>query len=516
MTDDIRAFGTPGAAVLTALSRFPNRLAVRDERESLTYADLQARLELLIAALKQLGVRPGDGIAILAPNSSDVVLLFLAAMVMGLRNTPLHPLGSEDDQAFILDDAEIAYLFVDEERYAERGSALDRRVARLRAVAMRPTPGLADLQSLLSDAEAMPLRVERGSHDIVTIAYTGGTTGRPKGVVLPVRSIMTSIMTSLFAWEWPKEPVFLASTPISHAAGMMVLPTMMLGGTVVLAGAFSPVAFLAAVERFGVNCTFLVPTMIYALLDHLAEIKSEAPQIETIIYGASGIATDRLAQALRVFGRNLVQLYGQTEAPNCIAALGKRDHDPDKQDRLASCGTPLPLNQVAIIGDDGLPVGPGQTGEIAVRGPLVMDGYWKRSEETARALRDGWLRTGDVGRFDADGYLFIVDRIKDMIVTGGFNVYPREIEDVLATHPEVEAVAVYGVSDKQWGEAVWAAIVSKSLVDKLALAEVLKANVRERKGALYVPKRIVFVESLPMTALGKPDKKALRNTLNPY
>ena len=294
----------------------------------------------------------------------------------------------------------------------------------------------------------------------------------------------------------------------THAAGVMIAPAMLRGGTVVLEPGFDAAGWLGAVERHRITATFLVPTMIYMLLDHAQTRTRDLASLEMIVYGASPMAPARLAEGIEVFGPVFSQLYAQTEAPNTVTALRMSDHDPDNPERLASCGSPLAGIQVALLDDDGNEVPTGAVGEICVRGPLVMAGYWKRAEETAEAFRGGWLHTGDMARCDEDGFLYIVDRAKDMIISGGFNVYPREVEDVLASHPAVAEAAVIGVPDEKWGEAVKAIVVLKP--GAAVTAEELTALVREKKGPVQASKSLEFADDLPLTPLGKPDKKALR------
>jgi fatty-acyl-CoA synthase len=245
------------------------------------------------------------------------------------------------------------------------------------------------------------------------------------------------------------------------------------------------------------------------LLDHPGIAEANLASLELVIYGASPMSPARLAEGMRRLGPVFMQLYGQSEAPNCITALHTYEHDPEGHPgRLASCGTPIGSSIVRLVDDAGKEVAVGEVGEICVRGPLVMPGYWNNPEETARALRHGWLYTGDLARRDPEGFLYIVDRSKDMIVTGGFNVFPREVEDVLTRHPAVAAAAVIGVPDPKWGEAVKAAVVLRPGAS--VHAEALIALVREHKGPVQAPKSIDFVDALPVTGLGKLDKKALR------
>jgi fatty-acyl-CoA synthase len=248
--------------------------------------------------------------------------------------------------------------------------------------------------------------------------------------------------------------------------------------------------------------------MIYVLLDHEQLAKADLSSLETVIYGASPMSPARMLEALDSIGPVFMQLFGQTECPNTITALFKHDHDPSRPELLASCGQPLTGNDVRLIGDDGKEVEQGETGELCVRGPLVMQGYWKLPDVTSETLRDGWLHTGDMARADENGYLFIVDRAKDMIISGGFNVFPREIEDILNAHKAVALSCVIGIPDEKWGEAVLAIVVCKDGSD--VSGEELISLVREQKGAVYAPKSITMVDSIPLTGLGKPDKKAVR------
>jgi fatty-acyl-CoA synthase len=232
--------------------------------------------------------------------------------------------------------------------------------------------------------------------------------------------------------------------------------------------------------------------------------------LEMILYGGSPIAPDRLAEAVARYGPVFLQLYGQVEAPQAVTTLQPEDHDPSRPHLFSSCGRPTPTTEVVLLGDDGTEVATGEIGELCVRGRIVMDGYWKRPEETRQALSDGWLHTGDLARIDEEGYLYIVDRKKDMIITGGFNVFSREVEDVLMSHPEVTAAAVIGLPNPQWGETVVAIVVPKPGASPTESQ--LREFVRAAKGPVHAPKQVIMAESLPLTGLGKPDKKQIRET----
>jgi fatty-acyl-CoA synthase len=253
----------------------------------------------------------------------------------------------------------------------------------------------------------------------------------------------------------------------------------------------------------------LVPTMIYVLLDHPKLDSADLSSLATLYYGAAAMSPSRLAEGIERLGSVFFQFYGQAECPMTITVLRREEHLVDRPDRLATCGRPVPWLDVALLDDDGHEVDQGQAGEICVRGPLVMKGYHNKPEQTAEAFKFGWLHTGDVARADDEGFFTIVDRKKDMIVTGGFNVFPREIEDVLSSHPAVSAAAVIGVPDEKWGEAV------KAVVVRRPGAEVTEAElvslVKDRKGSVSAPKSVDFVDQIPLSALGKPDKKTLRS-----
>ena len=512
--DEVYQYCRFGDLALRALRRYPDRIALVYQEQELTYRQVEQRISQVIQALKAAGLKRGDGIAQLTANRPEAMVLTTAAAIMGMRITYLHPLGSEDDHAFILEDSEVCALIVDERKFTEKGRNLAARVRGLRHVFTYdtdpdPKESLGTALWPAADGYAPDrVEVEGEPEDVVWIAYTGGTTGRPKGVVHRSRSFVAAVMIMIAEWEWPQEIRTLAATPISHASGVLWLPTIYKGGTFVIEPGFDPAGFLDCLERRRITVAFLVPTMIYVLLDHPKIRDTDLSSMELMIYGAAPMSPTRLREALEAFGPVFMQLYGQTEVPNCITALRKADHDPDRPHLFASCGLPVIGVRVALLDEEGREVPQGEVGEICARGPLVMDEYWKRPEENEKSFAGGWLHTGDMARMDEDGYLYIVDRAKDMIISGGFNVYPREIEDVLTTHPAISMAAIIGVPHPKWGEMVKAIIVPRPGSD-LAEEEVIRF-VRDRKGGVYAPKEVEFAAEIPVTALGKPDKKALR------
>jgi fatty-acyl-CoA synthase len=322
------------------------------------------------------------------------------------------------------------------------------------------------------------------------------------------RSSATMAQIMVTEWQWPDEVRHLVCTPLSHAGAAFFVPLLLRGGSMVVLPAFEAGAVLEAIERQRITTVMLVPSMIYALLDHPRFAQTDLSSLQTIFYGASPMSPTRLQEALRKLGPIFFQFYGQTECPQTVCVLRKEEHDPDDLARLASCGRPVPWVRVALLDDEGNEVPKGEPGELCVRGPLVAKGYWNKPDETAQALRGGWLHTGDIAREDSRGFVAIVDREKDMIVSGGFNVFPREVEDVISTHPALAAVAVIGVPSDTWGEAVKAVVVLREGAT-LDVDELI-ALVKERKGSHHAPKSVDAVESIPLSPLGKPDKKALR------
>jgi acyl-CoA synthetase (AMP-forming)/AMP-acid ligase II len=309
-----------------------------------------------------------------------------------------------------------------------------------------------------------------------------------------------------------RRETFAYITPLTHAAGVLLLPVLLRKGTALILEDFDPETFLETVEKEKVTATFCVPTMIYMLLDHPGADRYDTSSLRNIVYGAAPIAPDRLKQAINRFGPIFTQLYGQTEAPMMLSALARDEHviaDPERERQvLSSCGRPTVTTQVKLLDPRSNEVAAGEVGEIVVRCINMMDGYFEDPETTSQTIRDGWLYTGDLAFRDAEGFLYIVDRAKDMIISGGFNIYPREVEDVLFEHPAVKEAAVIGVPHEKWGEAVKAVVVLHE--GKVATEEEIIAFVKEQKGKLAAPKSVEFWSSIPLTNLGKVDKKKIR------
>jgi acyl-CoA synthetase (AMP-forming)/AMP-acid ligase II len=333
--------------------------------------------------------------------------------------------------------------------------------------------------------------------------------------MLTGHNIETMSALTLMSYPFRPRPRYLALAPLTHAAGVLCFPVMTLGGEIVIMPRPDLAEFLALIEQHKITHTFLPPTLIYMLLDHPRLAETDLTSIQCLWYGAAPMATSRLEEAISRIGPVLGQLFGQSEAPMMISTLAPADHFRDDgslaTERLSSAGRPTPLTTVAIMGDQGELLEPGQRGEIVVRGPLVMAGYYQNQQATEEAGRHGWHHTGDIGYLDEDNYLFIVDRAKDMIITGGFNVYSAEVEQVLAAHPAVQDCAVIGLPDEKWGERVTAVL---QLRPGYAVAQdEVKTFVKERLGSVKAQKQVEIWPDLPRSKVGKVLKTEVKAQL---
>ena len=477
-----------------------------------TGGEIEGQVARYAAALDKQGVGLGIRVALLAGNSVEVLFVQLAIGVLGGVFTPLHPLGVPSDFAYMLGDAQIGIVIVDQAHQKEivESVELSGRAARVLTLG----GGNQDDLVLLAKAEHATRIVLRpiDPEAICRIIYTGGTTGVPKASQASFRSMSTMFGIELHDWQWPEKIRHLLVAPLSHVGAVCFTPTIAQAGSLYVEKGFDVLRVLSIIERERITCMLMVPTMISAILDHPRLHEFDVSSLETIFYGASPISPARLKAAIAHFGPIFFQFYGQAEAITTVTVMRREEHDLSSERRLASCGRPVPEAAVRLLDGDGNEVPDGEPGELCVRGPLVMSGYLNKPEETAQALRGGWLHTGDIAIRDPDGFLRLVDRAKDLVITGGFNVYPRVVEDVLEDHPAVATASVFGIPDDYWGEILVAAVV---LRDKSIDVSELIAYVRRRKGPVQTPKRVEILDRIPLTAVGKPDKKALRRMFSP-
>ncbi|UQW99372.1 AMP-binding protein [Streptomyces sp. RerS4] len=498
--------------ILDALEKEPDREALVHRDRRVSAGELRGLVHAMARALRSQGVRRGQTVTLLAGNLPETIAARYAAGLLGCAVNHLYAGLSADVHADILRDVETQVLLADP-AHRERAADLARRVPPVRVLLLGPvtdadpdtaTDPEVDLVRLAAEESTDVLRGSAQPQDICTIRHTGGTTGHPKAICTTFEQGV-SIGPD---WSDEGQVTALVCTTLAHAAGLMADAALHRGGTVVLLDEFDAGAVLAAVERERVTHMFLLPPLLYQLMDHPDVDRTDTSSLRMLTYGGCASSPARLAAAVRRFGPVLNQFYGQNEAGG-ISVLSPRDHDPRRPELLRTAGKAMDGVEVAVLAADGRHLPTGEHGEICVRSPHVMKGYWKQPDLTAEVLRDGWLHTGDIGFVDPDGYITIVDRLKDMIVVVGGHVYTAELEDVLNSHPQVQQSAVLGVPDANLMERVHAVVVRTPGGD--VGEEELRAVVRARKGAMYEPASIDFVDALPLTDAGKPDKKLLRN-----
>lgn len=484
-----------------AARSWPDREAVRDDAGALTFAALDARVSRVARLLRRIGVRAGDRVATLLPNSVAHVVAQLAVVRAGAAWVAINRRLAPREAAYMLEHAEAGVLLTD--------GAGPLRGASPSLEVLDVAGGDAEIERRLAaerdDAPPLPL----GEDDVARLRYTSGTTGRPKAAVLTHGSALTSLRNLLAELhELGPDDVVLHVTPLTHASEALVAPALWRGARTVIAPTADPDALVATIAREGVTTCFLVPTMIAALVDAVDGAPGALPSLRTVVYGAAPIAPELLERALRCLGPVLLQIYGMSECPFPITTLRKADHLDGT--RHGSCGLPTAMNDVRILDLDGQPLPTGEVGHIVVRGPQMMREYWRDPDATAAVLAGGWLRSGDLGRFDAQGYLTVVDRSDDVIITGGFNVYPREVEMALEEHPAVADVGVAAVPHPRWGQGVAAWVVLRA--GTAATADELIDFCRDRLAGYKKPVVVHFVPELPRNSTGKLLRRNLRQS----
>jgi acyl-CoA synthetase (AMP-forming)/AMP-acid ligase II len=461
----------------------------------------------------------------LGPGANGSVLSFNDAIAFqcafglhraGVAWIPANPRNSIDDLQYTLDRFDCRIL-VFHSHFAGTVRELRTRLPKVSVYVCldQDTDNVPSLDSWLKDVSDAPATVDAPLDAVAVIMPTGGTTGRPKGVMLTQRNLYVMVATYMMCFTYPanERPVVMAAAPLTHAAGPLSLPALARGGTVVILPKPDIAAMLDAIERHGVTEFFLPPTVIYRMLDYPGIQQSAFASVRYFGYGSAPMSVEKLRQAIERFGPRMTQFFGLSEAPALCTFLAPQEHvvdgAPACDEVLGSCGRPTPLIQLRIFDESRCEVPSGQAGEVCVAGDLVTPGYYGEPELTAAAIVDGWLHTGDIGYLDGAGRLHLCDRKKDMIICGGLNIYPQEIEQVLWTHPAVQDCAVIGAPDPEWGELVTAVVELRA--GAAVSAEELIGFCRERLGSVKVPKRLKFVQELPRSPNGKVLKRAIRD-----
>jgi acyl-CoA synthetase (AMP-forming)/AMP-acid ligase II len=479
-----------------------------------SFAVFVDRVARLAAALRELGVQRGDRVGMMALNSDRYLEFFFGTWWAGAVVNPVNIRWNAKEVAYSLDDCDTRVLLVDDQfvPVAKSLKGLSTSLRTLVHAGDAATPeGMVGYESMLS-AAAPAQDVFAAGEDVAAVMYTGGTTGLPKGVMLTHTNLYTNALCSVATMPRPEDSVGIQAAPMFHVGGFSLSMQLMLRlcPQVILPG-FDELSMLEAIAREKGRETFLVPTMIKRLIEHPRFSEFDVSTLNLIIYGAAPIDATLLDDALRSLpAAQFCQAYGMTELSPVVAVLPPAAHRAvdGKRDKLRSAGRPVPIAEIRIVDENDAEVPNGTVGEIVARGPMVMRGYWNKPDQTAQALRNGWMHTGDGGYMDDDGYIYVVDRIKDMIVTGGENVYSAEVENAILKMPQVAMCAVVGVPDDRWGERVHAVIVTRP--GQSLDADAVIAHCRDEIAGYKCPRSVEFRDELPLSAAGKLQKFVLR------
>lgn len=493
---------------------YPQRpIYVFDDR-AWTYGETAELATRIAHGLSDLGVVRESKCAVLSRNDPRAFTALLGILKAQGTWVPLNVGNGTEENLYILDFFDVEVLFYQKE-FEDFAQLVRTRLPRVKSFICVDAPGEQGpaLEEWAARQKADPIYLSWDPGAMCMLRGTGGTTGRPKGVMNTNRNFEVTIANYLAGLRFDAPPIFLAGPPLSHAAGILAFVVIALAGTMVIQRKFDPQETLAAIERHRVSFIYLPPTAMYTLLSQPNVRDFDYSSLRHFIYGAAPTSSSKLREAIEVFGPVMTQAYGQTEVPSSVTFLAPADHLDAQGNindkRLLSCGRPTPFARVALMDDNGQIVPTGSIGEIVVQGGLVMKGYYKNPDATADVSKYGWHHTGDLAYQDEDGFIYICDRKKDMIITGGYNVYPLEVEQVVLSHPAVQDCAVIGVPDVKWGEAIKVVVELKP--GRQVSAEELISLCKQRIGSVKTPKSVDFVDLLPRSPVGKVMRKEVRN-----
>jgi len=492
----------------------PNKVALIEETASRTYAQLEEASNRLANRLIRDGLKRGSPIGFLGKNAIEVFEIWFGAAKAGCALAAFNWRCSVDELVGILDDAQAPLVFVSAEFLDTMTQVKSRCKKPFEIVSFDARSGAGEgLRAWLKDAPTTNPNLSHAPTDTILLSYTSGTTGQPKGAVATAEAFSYSFLCGALepAMAWRDDDIMLMSMPNFHLAGSWVsIAAFYHGATLSILPAFDPAAFIEVLRRDRATIAPIVPAAIQFLLNLPNVGPADFESLRTVIYFGSPISPDLARRAIATFGCEFHQFYGATEAW-FLTILHHREHIGDHPARLASCGIPLPLVSIRVADAAGADIGPGAIGEVLVRSPMMFAGYWNKPNATAEALRDGWYHTGDLARRDEDGFLYIVDRAKDMIISGGENIYSTEIELALQKLPGVRMCAVIGMPDEKWGERVVAVIIRDPAVE--LTGETVIAHCQGLIARYKAPKQVEFLDAFPMTPTGKVKKGSLRALL---
>ena len=485
-----------------AAQRWPERIAIDAPEGPIRYDALAAQVAALAAALNALDPEPQSRVGICANNSAGHIAALLAVLACGKVWVPLNPKSTRPELRRIVDATEPSILVVEPGCAGLLEGAPGARIHCGEAAAGEPTVASLTARHAGAARPSFHLPPEAAQ----AIKFTGGTTGAPKGVIQPYRAWMATIVNQIHAWGFDANERYIVAAPITHGTSTYLLPILAQGGCHVLLAEGGAQAVRTAFRERGGTVCFMPPTLVYMLMALPGASRADFPQLRRLIYGGAPMPPEKIRQVRDFFGPVLGTTYGQTEAPQILTVMRPEDFEDERN--WAAVGRATWYSDVAIMAPDGRLLPAGEVGEVVARGDLVMSGYWRLPDKTAETLVGDWLHTGDRGLIDDRGYLYLKDRLKDLVITGGFNVYPVDVENALGQHPAVHECAVFGIPDDKWGEAVQAAVQLRPGA-QVSAAELI-AFVRERLGPVQTPKQVHFYESLPRSPVGKVLKAAVR------